>query len=168
MYKYLESISERAYRSARERGKDVSFEGCIKALESEVTEFWDAVENGGEWDGDKIEAASLLLADDDLSHFTRFYEENIHNTVMDELSDIIIIAGTIYGSEKEQKGIDFDPHRSVRIMVADGIYGQATELFEIAPLHQSLENASQLFNAVALKQRFNELRDTQIENPDVV
>ncbi|MEG1159299.1 MAG: hypothetical protein RSD70_02830, partial [Acidaminococcaceae bacterium] len=49
-----------------------------------------------------------------------YYDEHIHNTDTDELADVLIVAATWMHAAKIASGEDFDPDRSIDVMLASG------------------------------------------------
>ncbi|MEG1159348.1 MAG: hypothetical protein RSD70_03075, partial [Acidaminococcaceae bacterium] len=118
MYKLIKDIAECCYTTAKNRGKDVSCVGCLQGLRTELAEYWSAVDSDKQIvkPVDTIKTA-LLLAKNDLA---AYYDKHIHNTDTDELADVLIVAATWMHAAKIAGGEDFDPDRSIDVMLAGG------------------------------------------------
>lgn len=150
MYKLISDIAERCHKAAEKRGKDTTAAGCAKALRTEQQEYWKAVDNGyfvPDFDAKVSEATKL--SDED---FTAFYEAKIHNTVVDELADIVITAATWLQTAKNKGGEDFQPDRDIDVMLLGGAIQFACQRIT------GEKDVRELQAAVNLKMRYNELR----------
>lgn len=133
MYKLIHSIAERSHATAVKRGQDVSTFGCIAALRTEQQEYWQAVDKGAE--------------------FTALYEAKIHNTASDELADILITAATWLHTAETGGGEDFDPDRSIDVML---LSGAVQFVCNRITGNADVERVQLVTN---MKLRFNELRE---------
>lgn len=150
MYEILLQIAGRCHTAATRRGKDTTGVGCIKSLRIELGEYWKAADRSAETpEFDEIIAQAEDLSDKD---FAAFYEANIHNTATDELADILIVAATWLWEAKAEAGDNFQPGRSIDVMLLTGavqfVCGQMSDEYDIERLRA----------VVNLKMRFNELR----------
>lgn len=151
MYKLIADIAERCHTAATKRGKDTSGLGCMQDLSEELREYWKAVDNGKNMpDFAKTTAEATGLSDED---FNALYGEKIHNTAVDELADILIVAATWLHSVKLEKGDDFKPERNIDVMLLGGavqfICGRIT----------GPRDLEELQTVVNLKMRYNETRN---------
>ena len=151
MYKLINDIAKRCHASATKRGKDTSCVGCLQYLAVELHEYWDAVDKGryvADF-GETVKEANALPDD----KFNALYAEKIHNTATDELADILIVAASWIHAAKLADGDDFQPNRSMDVMLASGavnfVCGQITGA-------QDLEALRVIVN---LKMRYNETRN---------
>ena len=151
MYDLINNISKRCHDAATKRGKDTSCVGCLQYLAVELREYWDAVDKGryvADF-GETVKEANALPDD----KFNALYAEKIHNTATDELADILIVAASWIHAAKLADGDDFQPNRSMDVMLASGavnfVCGQITGA-------QDLEALRVIVN---LKMRYNETRN---------
>lgn len=150
MYKLISDIAERCHTAAEKRGKDTTANGCIEALRTEQQEYWNAVDKGHYVpDFDVMVREATKLSDSD---FTALYEAKIHNSVADELADIVITAATWLQTAKNKAGEDFQPDRDIDVLLLNGAV-------QFACRQITGENdVRELQAAVNLKMRYNELR----------
>ena len=132
------------------RGKDTTGVGCIQSLRMELREYWKATDRGTETpEFDEIIAQAGKLSDED---FAAVYGAKIHNTATDELADILIVAATWLWEAKTEAGGNFQPGRSIDVMLLTGavqfVCGQMADQHDIERLR----------TVVNLKMRYNELR----------
>ena len=79
MYHIIASIAERAHATAVKRGKDVSASGCLRAVGTELNEFWAALDGKNKIaDPEATVKAAMAIQDD--AEFTAYYDAQIHNT----------------------------------------------------------------------------------------
>lgn len=150
MQEILLTIAERCHAAATKRGKDTTGVGCIQSLRMELREYWKATDRGTETpEFDEIIAQAGKLSDDD---FAAYYRAKIHNTATDELADILIVAATWLWEAKTEAGGNFQPGRSIDVMLLTGavqfVCGQMADQHDIERLR----------TVVNLKMRYNELR----------
>lgn len=151
MYKIINDIAKRCHTSATKRGKDTSCVGCLQYLAVELREYWDAVDKGRNVANlpELVKEASELPDD----KFNALYAAKIHNTAADELADILIVAASWIHAAKLADGDDFQPNRSMDVLLASGainfVCGQITCL-------QDMEAVKAIVN---LKMRYNETRN---------
>lgn len=150
MQEILLTIAERCHAAATKRGKDTTGVGCIQSLRMELCEYWKAADKATETpEFDEIIEQAGKLSDND---FAAYYEANLHNTVTDELADILIVAATWLWEAKTEAGGNFQPGRSIDVMLLTGavqfVCGQMADQHDIERLR----------TVVNLKMRFNELR----------
>lgn len=150
MQEILLTIAERCHAAATKRGKDTTGVGCIQSLRMELREYWKAADRGTETpEFDEIIAQAGKLSDED---FAAFYGSKIHNTATDELADILIVAATWLWEAKAEAGGNFQPGRSIDVMLLTGavqfVCGQIADRHDIERLR----------TVVNLKMRYNELR----------
>lgn len=144
-------MAERCHAAAEKRGKDTTDIGCINALRTEQQEYWKAVDNGYFVPNfNETTQEATKLSDED---FTAFYEAKIHNTVTDELADILITAATwLQTAINKNSSVDFQPDRDIDVMLLSGAVqfacGRITGETDVR----------QLQVIVNLKMRYNELR----------
>lgn len=132
------------------RGKDTTGVGCIQSLRMELREYWKATDRGTETpEFDEIIAQAGKLSDED---FAAVYGAKIHNTATDELADILIVAATWLWEAKTEAGGNFQPGRSIDVMLLTGavqfVCGQMADQHDIERMR----------TVVNLKMRHNELR----------
>lgn len=93
MLDYIKSISERCYNTAVKRGKDVTQAGCLQAIVQEYIEFERA-----RVCKDFSRLSPVLLSSDSCAmsdaQFEEVYAKHLHNTIEDEVADVIITAAT--------------------------------------------------------------------------
>ena len=149
MYSLISEISERCRLAAEKRGKDTSWLSCIYSLRDELAEYWAAKDDARETSLEAIRAAEKIQDD---TEFIEAYEKNLHNTVADELADVLIVAATWNASAAANNAENFKPERDVEVMLASGaisfICGQISGPRDVEMLRRM----------VNLKMRFNELR----------
>ena len=149
MYNLISTIAKRCHASATKRGKDTSTLGCLLSLNDELTEYWAAKDDARETSLEAIRAAEKIQDD---TEFIEAYEKNLHNTVADELADVLIVAATWNASAAANNAENFKPERDVEVMLASGaisfICGQIGGPRDVEMLRCM----------VNLKMRFNELR----------
>jgi len=154
MYKLIIDIigkAKRCYETAVRRKKDTSDFGCLQSLDAELSEYWDAVDNGKTIpDFDETTAEASRLSDKD---FNALYDEKIHNTTLDELADILITTATWLHSAKMSNVENFKPKRRASAMMLDGV---AQFLGSRISGPCELER---LRTVVNLKMRYNETRN---------
>ena len=145
----MESIGERAYACAQRRGKKPSVLTCINAANEELKEYWEANDLGRECGKYHLEVIDEINDD---SKFLEYYEANIHNTVIDEIADICIVAATwCYSSYlvDVRRGDPWQPERDLDSVMACGLIA-----FALATI-----NDAELFAlAVNNKLRYNDIR----------
>lgn len=150
MYKLISDIAERCHKAAEKRGKDTTADGCIAALRTEQKEYWKAVDNGHYVpDFDTMVHEATKLSEED---FTALYEAKIHNSVTDELADIVITAATWLQTAKNKGGKDFQPDRDIDVLLLTGAVQFACQRIT------GEKDVRELQAAVNLKMRYNELR----------
>lgn len=151
MYDLINNISKRCHDAATKRGKDTSCVGCLQYLAVELREYWDAVDKGRNVP-DFVETVQKANALPD-AEFNALYAAKIHNTAADELADVLIVAASWIQAAKLAEGDDFQPNRSLDVVLASGavqfVCGQIT-------CAQDLEELRQVVN---LKMRYNETRN---------
>lgn len=150
MQEILLTIAERCHAAATKRGKDTTGVGCIQSLRMELREYWKATDRGAETpEFDEIITQAGKLSDED---FAAYYGVKIHNTATDELADILIVAATWLWEAKTEAGGNFQPGRSIDVMLLTGavqfVCGQMADQHDIERLR----------TVVNLKMRYNELR----------
>lgn len=150
MQEILLTIAERCHAAATMRGKDTTGVGCIQSLRMELREYWKATDRGTETpEFDEIIAQAGKLSDED---FAAVYGAKIHNTATDELADILIVAATWLWEAKTEAGGNFQPGRSIDVMLLTGavqfVCGQMADQHDIERMR----------TVVNLKMRHNELR----------
>lgn len=150
MQEILLTIAERCHAAATKRGKDTTGVGCIQSLRMELCEYWKAADKATETpEFDEIIEQAGKLSD---NGFAAYYEANLHNTATDELADILIVAATWLWEAKAEAGGNFQPGRSIDVMLLTGavqfVCGQMSDKHDIERLRK----------VVNLKMRFNELR----------
>lgn len=150
MQEILLTIAERCHAAATKRGKDTTGVGCIQSLRMELREYWKATDRGTETpEFDEIIAQAGKLSDED---FAAVYGAKIHNTATDELADILIVAATWLWEAKTEAGGNFQPGRSIDVMLLTGavqfVCGQMADQHDIERMR----------TVVNLKMRYNELR----------
>lgn len=91
------------------------------------------------------------LSDED---FTAFYSEKIHNTTTDELADILIVAASWYEAAKIDDGDDFNPGKSLDVLLLSGAIHFVFDRTNCDPA--DIELVRQVVN---LKMRYNETRN---------
>lgn len=116
----------------------------------ELREYWKATDRGAETpEFDEIITQAGKLSDED---FAAYYGAKIHNTATDELADILIVAATWLWEAKTEAGGNFQPGRSIDVMLLTGavqfVCGQMADQHDIERLR----------TVVNLKMRYNELR----------
>lgn len=151
MYKLISDIAERGYNSATKRGKDASCLGCMQYLAVELAEYWKAVENDAYVPNfNETTAKATELSDED---FNALYAEKIHNTITDELADIVIVAATWLHAAKLAGGDNFQAEKSIDVMLLSGavqfVCGRITGPVDLEELR----------TVVNLKLRYNETRN---------
>lgn len=152
MYRLITEISQRCHQTATKRGKDTSCVGCLKYLHTELGEYWKAVEAGkiAPDMADLVQQATGLSDED----FTAFYSEKIHNTTTDELADILIVAASWYEAAKIGDGDDFNPGKSLDVLLLSGAIHFVFDRTNCDPA--DIELVRQVVN---LKMRYNETRN---------
>ena len=149
MYSLISEISERCRLAAEKRGKDTSWLSCIYSLRDELAEYWAAKDDSRET---SLEAIRTTEQIQDGAEFIDAYEKNLHNTVADELADVLIVAATWNASAAAKNAEDFKPERDVEVMLASGaIYFVCSQI-------GGPQDADMLRCMVNLKMRYNELR----------
>lgn len=93
MKNFIIDISKRCYDAAVKRGKDVTAAGCLRAIVQEYIEFKTAQANK-----DFSRLSPVLLTVDSCAmsddKFAEVYDKYLHNTIDDEVADVIISAAT--------------------------------------------------------------------------
>lgn len=151
MYKLISEIAERCHTAAVKRGKDTSGLGCMRYLSAELSEYWNAVDNARNIpDFGKTTAEAAGLSDKD---FNTLYSEKIHNTTIDELADILIVAASWYHTAQQADGDKFKPERSTDVMLLSGA------IQFICGRIAGPDDLDELRTVVNLKMRYNETRN---------
>lgn len=151
MYKLISKIAERCHATATKRGKDTSCAGCANYLRVELAEYWKAVENDANVPYfNETTAKATALPD---AEFTALYAEKIHNTDVDELADILIVAATWLHAAKLAGGKDFNPDKSMDVLMLSGALVFASRQT------RSVAELERLRTVVNLKMRYNETRN---------
>lgn len=149
-YKLIQDIAKRCYESAQRRGKDVSCEGCRKYVAVELAEYWRACRQGYEMtnaDAQAINEAALI----DDNTFIEVYDAYVHNTTIDELADLLIVAATWY--EAVRRSVNgMHPTECADVLFIEGV------LAFIADVCTNDPQAKSLHDIANLKMRYNELR----------
>lgn len=150
MYTLLNTIAPRCHAAAARRGKDTSCVGCIKQLHSELNEYWRAVDDYRLVQN--IEALTEQAEKLYGAEFAKYYHENIHNTTIDELADILITAATWLHAARLADDESFQPSRVIDVMLAKGA---------VRFIHEQLtfDDMANLLDVVELKMRYNETRE---------
>lgn len=149
MYSLISKISERCRLAAEKRGKDTSWISCIYSLREELAEYWSAKDDARETSLEAIRTTEQIQDD---AEFIDAYEKTLHNTVADELADMLIVAATWNASADANNSKDFKPERDVEVMLASGV------IFFICGQISGPRDVEMLRCMVNLKMRFNELR----------
>ena len=149
MYSLISEISERCRLAAEKRGKDTSWVSCIFALRDELAEYWAAKDDARETSIEAIRTAEQIQDD---AEFIDAYEKNLHNTVVDELADLLIVAATWNASAAANNAENFKPERDVEVMLASGAVSFICDQID-AP-----RDVEMLRCMINLKMRYNELR----------
>ena len=151
MYKLISKIAERCHATATKRGKDTSCAGCANYLRVELAEYWKAVENDANVPYfNETTAKATTLPD---AEFNALYAEKIHNTDVDELADILIVAATWLHAAKLAGGKDFNPDKSMDVLMLSGALVFASRQT------RSVAELERLRTVVNLKMRYNETRN---------
>lgn len=151
MYKLISKIAERCHTTATKRGKDTSCDGCANYLRVELAEYWKAVENDANVPYfNETTAKATALPD---KEFTALYADKIHNTDVDELADILIVAATWLHAAKLAGGEDFNPEKSIDVLLLSGALVFASRQT------RSVAELERLRTVVNLKMRYNETRN---------
>jgi NTP pyrophosphatase (non-canonical NTP hydrolase) len=119
MYNLISTIAERCHASATRRRKDTIWRGCIFDLRDELAEYWAAKDDARETSIEAIRTAEQIQDD---AEFIDAYEKNLHNTVADELADVLIVAATLNASAAANNPEDFKPERDVEVMRLLALY----------------------------------------------
>lgn len=146
---FLLEIGERAYKAAYNRGKKTSVPACIEAAHRELGEYWEAHDLDKKCTKHDQRVAKCLAEN---TEFIKFYEENIHNTDLDELADLCIVAATwCYASYlvSVQREEQWDPKRDLDTVMCSGFVAFAL---------CTIDDAEVFANAINNKMRYNELR----------
>ena len=149
MYSLISEISERCRLAAEKRGKDTSWVSCMFALRDELAEYWAAKDDARETSIEAIRTAEQIQDD---AEFIDAYEKNLHNTVVDELADLLIVAATWNASAAANNAENFKPERDVEVMLASGAISFICDQID-AP-----RDVEMLRCMINLKMRYNELR----------
>ena len=149
MYSLISEISERCRLAAEKRGKDTSRVSCMFALRDELAEYWAAKDDARETSIEAIRTAEQIQDD---AEFIDAYEKNLHNTVVDELADLLIVAATWNASAAANNAENFKPERDVEVMLASGAISFICDQID-AP-----RDVEMLRCMINLKMRYNELR----------
>lgn len=147
MYSIISEISERCHQAAEKRGKDTSAAGCIAYLGRELGEYWAAKDAARDTSQEAIRNAEQIQDD---AEFIAAYEKDLHNTVADELADVLIVAATWTATASRNE--DFRPERSIDVLLASGAVSF------ICSQIGGPRDVETLRRMVNLKMRFNELR----------
>lgn len=151
MYKLISDIAERCHTIATKRGKDTGGVGCMLALSEELREYREAVDNSVNTSDFAVTVVKAIgLPDKD---FRTLYSEKIHNTTVDELADILIVAATWLHSVKLENGDDFKQERSLDVMLLNSA---------VRFIHERLtgpRDLDELRTVVIMKMRYNEIRN---------
>lgn len=149
---YIETIGKRCREAAKRRGKDTTCLGCVRYLETELAEYWRAVDNDNLTPLDAVsELFSLRVRLSD-GAFVKIYDEKIHNTTLDELADLYITAATYLQEFKSVYGDDFRPMRSTDELLIQGTVDFAHSQVE------SRDEIDGLRIVLSMKMEYNELR----------
>lgn len=93
MKNFILDIAEKCYDIALKRGKDVTSQGCLRALVRECAEFDRADEQGIHARVDiPLFAVEASYMNDE--QFYAAYNNRFHNTVDDEVADVLITIAT--------------------------------------------------------------------------
>lgn len=118
-------------------------------MSEELAEYWAAKDDARETSLEAIRTTEQIQDD---TEFIDAYEKTLHNTVADELADMLIVAATWNASAAANNAEDFKAERDVEVMLASGaisfICGQISGPRDVEMLRRM----------VNLKMRFNELR----------
>ena len=145
----MESIGERAYACAQRRGKKPNVLTCINAASEELKEYWEAADSDRKCGKYHLVVAGSI---EDDTKFADYYAANIHNTTLDEIADICIVAATwCYSSYlvDVQRGDPWQPERDLDSVMACGLVA-----FALA----TIDDAELFALAVNNKLRYNDLR----------
>ena len=151
MYNFVSQISERCHRSATRRGKDTSCLGCLKYLHAEFSEYWAAFDEGRNAPkiDDIMRQVRTIPADD----FVAYYHASVHNTAVDELADILIVAASWYEAARLAGDLNEDV-RTIDVVLLNGAVH-----FVNSQLKHLRISASDLRQIVFYKMQYNELRN---------
>jgi len=147
----IQNIAKRCWETAVRRGQDTTCNGCQLGFRRELSEYWAAVEAGRVISSEDVAAINEAAQIDD-NTFYACYESRAHNTSIDELADIVIVAATWYEAATLEDGDDFNPIKSAENAYVCGVLNLVSEI--------SYNNPSviSLHDIINLKMRFNELR----------
>ena len=146
---FLQSIAERAYKTAYDRGKRPNVLNCIAATYEELNEFWDAEDKGRRCRIDDLKKAERIKSN---AEFVEYYDSTIHNTTWDELADLCIVSATWCYSAyvaTVQNGDEWNPNRDLDTILCCGPLSFVLSI---------VTDAETLRLAINNKLRYNELR----------
>ena len=149
-YKLIQDIAKRCYESAQRRGKDVSCEGCRKYVTTELAEYWRACRQGYDLSNNAAELLNEAAQIDD-NTFISVYDAYVHNTTIDELADLLIVAATWYEAAIRTSKTTV-PTECADVLFIEGV------LAFIADVCVNDPQAKSLHEIANLKMRYNELR----------
>lgn len=119
----------------------------------ELKEFYAAVESRRAIQGDLDSVIAEARTKND-KDFVRFYYDTIHNTMEDEMADVVIVGATWIKSAEIAAGDNFNASQSYDVLLATGAV--TTFLLRYISTEESAERLRQIIN---LKLRYNELRN---------
>ena len=145
-------IAQRAYESAKRRSKQPNCVSSYVAVNSELREMWQAIDEQRNAQYTDI-AKAEELQDNDL--FYTFYKTNLHNTDLDEMADVVISCATWLWCAKicaEAEGVTFNASRNF-----DGalLRGPVSLVFDLLNSKEQIDGFRKIVN---LKLRYNDLR----------
>ena len=146
---FLQSIAERAYKTAYDRGKKPNVGTCIMACDEELKEYWAAHDNGRRCQSSELRKADGIKDD---AEFVEYYDSTIHNTTWDELADLCIVSATWCYSAyvaTVQNGDEWNPNRDLNTILCCGPLSFVLSI---------VTDAETLRLAINNKLRYNELR----------
>ena len=128
-------------------------EGCQKYAAVELDEYWRAVRQGNYLSAeDALQLAAMYDAKDN-DDFYQSYNICAHNTAIDELADLTIVAATWYEAVKREScATGRGPQYFADLMFIDGV------LAFVADRCVNTTGCENLHTVVNMKMRFNELR----------
>ena len=127
-------------------------EGCQKYAAVELEEYWRAARQGHDLTNEAVSSINEASQIDDEAYYIA-YNSYAHNTTIDELADLTIVAATWYEAVKrEASAVGCGPLYFVDIMFIEGILAFVADVCVHDPACESLHNV------VNMKMRFNEIR----------
>lgn len=142
----ITQLAERSFDAAIKRGFDPQPLECLRSLAIEQREYWKAIDEERFTDALAIIEAERITYDQE---FVDYYSQHLHNTTLDELADIALVAATWREAARLAEGEECQIDRTIDALIQRG----AIHFVEGQSPSREL-----MIRIIKQKLRYNELR----------